>query len=72
MLSPLQKKTAQAIVVLFETGDPRGDYSALTVIPGDTGHLSYGRLQVTLGSGNLSALVARYCRQPRAALADEL
>ncbi len=61
MLTPLQKQTAQAIVNLFETSSARGDYGAVTVIPGDTGHLSFGRSQTTLGSGNLHALLQRYC-----------
>jgi chitosanase len=60
MLDELQAKAAQAIVVQFETGTPRGDYSAVTLIPGDTGHLTYGRLQATLGSGNLFHLIERY------------
>lgn len=72
MLTELQKKAAQAIVVLLETSDPRGDYSAVTVIPGDSGHLTYGRLQATLGSGSLHLLVDRYCAAPGAALADSL
>lgn len=61
MLTPLQKQTAQAIVNLFETSSVRGDYGAVTVIAGDTGHLSFGRSQTTLGSGNLHALLQRYC-----------
>ena len=61
MLTPIQKQTAQAIVNLFETSSARGDYGAVTVIPGDTGHLSFGRSQTTLGSGNLHALLLRYC-----------
>ena len=61
MLTPLQKQTAQAIVNLFETSSARGDYGAVTVIAGDTGHLSFGRSQTTLGSGNLHALLKRYC-----------
>lgn len=61
MLTPLQKQTAQAIVNLFETSSARGDYGAVTVIPGDTGHLSFGRSQTTLGSGNLHALLQCYC-----------
>ena len=61
MLTPLQKQTAQAIVNLFETSSARGDYGAVTVIAGDTGHLSFGRSQTTLGSGNLHALLQRYC-----------
>jgi chitosanase len=72
MLTDLQIRGAQTIVVVFETGDPRGDYGAVTVIPGDTGHLTYGRLQTTLGSGNLHALIQRYCTTPGAARGDEL
>ena len=53
MLSEQQKPTAQAIVNLFETGRVRGDYAGVTLIPGDTGHLTSGRSQTTLASGNL-------------------
>lgn len=38
----------------------------MTLIPGDTGHLTYGRSQTTLGSGNLHGLVQRYCANPGA------
>ena len=58
-----QASTAKAIVNLFETGQVLGDYSAVTVLPGDTGHLTYGRSQTTLGSGNLAVLIERYCTQ---------
>ena len=51
MLTDLQKRTAQAIVNLFETGQVRGDYGRVTLIPGDPGHLTYGRSQTTLASG---------------------
>ena len=40
MLTPTQKKSAQAIVNIFETGFVLGDYGNVTVIPGDTGHLA--------------------------------
>ncbi|GLQ07262.1 chitosanase [Sneathiella chinensis] len=60
MLTPLQKKTAQAIVNLFETGAVSGDYGHVTVASGDAGHLSYGRSQVTLASGNLCSLIENY------------
>lgn len=72
MLDELQTKAAQAIVVLFETGNPRGDYSAVTVIPGDTGHLTYGRLQTTLGSENLFHLIDQYCAAAAARLSAGL
>lgn len=72
MLTDLQKRTAQAIVNIFETGRVRGDYAQVTLIPGDTGHLTYGRSQTTLASGNLYLLVRDYCETPGAALASGL
>lgn len=60
-LTSTQVKSAQAIVNVFETGSVLGDYSQVTLIPGDTGHLTYGRSQTTLGSGNLATLLQRYC-----------
>jgi len=61
MLTTTQKQTAQSIVNLFETGSVRGNYGDVTVIPGDTGHLTFGRSQTTLASGNLLNLLQRYC-----------
>jgi len=61
MLTELQKKTAQAIVNIFETGKTVGDYGSVTVLKGDTGHLTYGRSQTTLASGNLALLIHAYC-----------
>jgi chitosanase len=61
MLTDIQKKTAQAIVNIFESGRPLGDYSCVTVMKGDTGHLTYGRSQTTLASGNLALLIHAYC-----------
>lgn len=61
MLTGLQKKTAQAIVNIFETGKATGEYGSVTVLNGDTGHLTYGRSQTTLASGNLALLVHAYC-----------
>ena len=61
MLTHTQKKTAESIVNLFETSEVLGDYSKVTLITGDTGHLTFGRSQTTLGSGNLYELVRRYC-----------
>jgi chitosanase len=72
MLGDLQKKCAQAIVNIFETGQVRGDYAKVTLIPGDTGHLTYGRSQTTLASGNLHLLVKDYCETSGAALASRL
>lgn len=56
-----QAQAAKAIVNLFETGSVRGDYGQVTNLPGDTGRLTYGGAQTTLGSGNLHVLVERYC-----------
>jgi chitosanase len=61
MLTILQKKTAQAIINIFETGRPHGDYGNVTILKGDTGHLTYGRSQTTLASGNLALLLHAYC-----------
>ncbi|MBS1145458.1 MAG: hypothetical protein H6R14_2864 [Proteobacteria bacterium] len=61
MLTSTQKQTAQSIVNLFETGAVLGDYGSVTVIAGDTGHLTFGRSQTTLSSGNLLDLLQRYC-----------
>ncbi len=66
MLTELQKKTAQAIVNIFETSRPSGDYGRVSLINGDTGHLTYGRSQTTLGSGNLYLLIKRYCETSEA------
>jgi chitosanase len=72
MLGDLAKRTAQAIVDVLETGRARGDYGRVTLVAGDKGHLSYGRPQATLASGNLHLLVDAYCRAPRARLAKDL
>ena len=61
MLTELQKKTSQAIVNIFETGRPLGDYGRVTVLRKDSGHLTYGRSQTTLASGNLALLLHDYC-----------
>lgn len=61
MLTQTQKKTAESIINIFETNEVLGNYGQVTVIPGDTGHLTFGRSQTTLGSGNLYKLLQRYC-----------
>ena len=60
MLTDLQKGAVQAIVNIFETGAPLGDYASVTLLKGDTGHLTYGRSQTTLASGNLYLLIKDY------------
>jgi chitosanase len=69
MISILQKQTAQAIVNIFETGRVLGDYANVTLLAGDTGHLTYGRSQTTLASGNLLLLLRAYVAAPGAAFA---
>ncbi len=71
-MKEIKKKAAQAIVNIFETGTPYGDYGRVTLLPGDSGHLTYGRSQTTLASGNLYLLIKSYCNTPGAELADEL
>lgn len=70
--SSIQKKTAQAIVNLFETGRALGDYAQVTLLTGDSGQLTYGRSQTTLASGNLHLLITAYCATPEAAEAASL
>ncbi len=72
MLTDIQKKTAQAIVNIFETGSVRGNYGQVTVQKDDPGHLTYGRSQTTLASGNLFLLVKAYCETPRAKFGSKL
>ena len=72
MLTATQKKTAEALVNIFETGEGLGDYSQVTLIAGDTGHLTFGRSQTTLGSGNLNELMQRYCANSGARFGSRL
>lgn len=72
MLTATQKKTIQAVVNIFETSSVLGDYGNVTLIQGDTGHLTFGRSQTTLGSGNLADLMQRYCGNPGARFAGKL
>ena len=72
MLTELQKKTAQAIVNIFETGSARGEYGMVTLLAGDSGHLTYGRAQTTLAGGNLFLLINGYCEAADAQFAAQL
>ena len=72
LLAATQAQAAKAIVNIFETGAVRGDYSQVTLLPGDTGRLTYGRAQTTLGSGNLHVLIERYCAAAGARFATRL
>lgn len=71
-LPQTQALAAKAIINIFETGAVRGHYGAVTLLPGDTGRLTYGRAQTTLGSGNLHVLVERYCATVGAQFAARL
>ncbi|HUO91489.1 MAG TPA: chitosanase, partial [Rhizomicrobium sp.] len=71
-LTTLQKSTAQAIVNIFETGSIRGNYADVTLLPGDSGQLTYGRSQTTLASGNLYLLIQDYCARSDGSLGAAL
>jgi chitosanase len=71
-VTDIQKKTAQAIVNIFETGHVHGEYGQVTLLAGDPGHLTYGRSQTTLASGNLYLLIQAYCDSPDASAAAAL
>lgn len=72
MFTDIQKRTAQAIVNIFETGSVHGDYGNVTVQRNDAGHLTYGRSQTTLASGNLYLLMKAYCETSGALFAGDL
>ena len=72
MLTDIQKRTAQAIVNIFETGSAVGDYGNVTVVANDPGHLTYGRSQTTLASGNLFLLLKAYVDTPNAEFGDSI
>ena len=72
MLTDLQKKIAQAVVNIFETGSAHGQYGSVTLIARDSGHLTYGRSQTTLATGNLYLLIKAYCAAPGAQFAAAL
>jgi chitosanase len=72
LLTDLQMRTAKAIVNIFETGEVLGDYGQVTLIPGDSGHLTYGRSQTTLASGLLHDLLQRYMGQAGARFGGRL
>jgi chitosanase len=57
---------------VFETGRIPGNYAAVAVLKGDSGHLSYGRSQAALGSGVLFQLLDGYCQKQSAKYAAQL
>jgi chitosanase len=70
MLTATQKSAAEAIVNIFETGRVLGHYGNVTLLKGDSGHLTYGRTQTTLTSGNLFLLINDYVNADGAEYAD--
>jgi len=72
MLTDTQKRTIQAIVNVFESGKPAGNYGAVTFSTRDVGCLTYGRSQTTLASGGLARLVSEYCNTTGAQQAEGL
>jgi chitosanase len=69
---PIQKRIAEAIFNIFETSAVRGKYGEVTLIPGDTGHLTFAHSQTTLGSRNLHKMIVRYCEPLGARFAARL
>ena len=68
----IEKDTAEAIVNIFETGKVLGDYGNVTLLHGDSGHLTHGRSQTTLASGNLFLLIKAYLQAAGALYADQM
>jgi chitosanase len=71
-LEPLQHLAAKAIINIFETSEVLGKYGQVTLIEGDSGHLTFGRSQTTLSSGNLGRLISKYCDAPGARFSSRL
>ena len=63
-MDDLQKQICNALVNIFEGGRPTGNYAAVGGLRNDKGHLSYGRSQVSLMSGNLYLVIRSYCAAP--------
>lgn len=59
--SDLELTKAAAVVRIFETGEPFGDYAACVVLDDGAG-ISYGISQFTHRSGSLCAVVERYLK----------
>lgn len=49
-----------------------GDYGSVVATRDDPGHLTFGRSQATLASGNLHRLIERYCKAADAQFAEAL
>jgi chitosanase len=72
MLTEIQKKAAQSIVNIYETGTISGGYDSVVSVAGDPGGLTYGSKQTTIASGNLYLLIKAYVEAEGALFADEL
>lgn len=71
-LTSTQERTCKAVINIFETSSVVGRYGSVTVLAGDTGQLTFGRSQTTLGSGNLARLIAQYVENPAARFGTRL
>lgn len=71
-MNDLQKRICNAIVNIFEGSKITGNYGALGGFHNDRGHLSYGRSQVSLVSGNLYSLIKAYCDAQDAQFGSDL
>ena len=71
-MNDLQKQTCISMVNIFESSSVTGNYGAIGGLKNDKGHLSYGRSQVSLASGNLFLLIKAYCEAPDAQFSSEL
>jgi chitosanase len=72
MLTELQKRTAQAIINIFETGSVAGEYDSVVSVSGDPGGLTYGAKQTTIFSGNLYLLIKAYTETEGALFSNDL
>jgi hypothetical protein len=71
MFSDRDKLIALAIVHIFETAKPFGDYSAVAVLNDGAG-ISYGINQFTHRSGSLIKVISEYLKTPNAPFGDTL
>ena len=73
-ITDIQKKTIQAIIATFETGQLPSlkGYATITNIKGDNGGLTYGIHQTSINSGNLYFLIKDYCETAECKYGDNL
>ena len=69
----VQKIICENIVTIHETGRVSSNsYGTVVNVRGDLGGLTYGKHQVTINSGNLNLMLARYMAAPGAKFASVL